>query len=71
MLAKISGEGGVFQGLHITWLDPSGPKGKARIVDPSTGEVMPAKKCRGSKAGGSVGGCGGARSCIHSGPKLT
>jgi hypothetical protein len=54
MLAKISGDGGVFQGLHITWLDPNGPKGKARIVDRSTGQVMPAKKCRGSKAGGYI-----------------
>jgi hypothetical protein len=54
MLAKISGEGGVFQGLHVTWLDPSGPKGKARVVDPETGEIVPSRKCRGSKAGGYI-----------------
>jgi hypothetical protein len=45
---------GVFAGLHITWLDPAGPKGKASIVDPESGEVLPSKKVRGSKAGGYI-----------------
>jgi hypothetical protein len=52
MLAPIlSAPGGRFEGLHITWLDPAQPKGKAVIIHPDTGEVLPAKKVRGSKAG--------------------
>lgn len=54
MLAAIIGADGRFVGLHITWLDPRGPKGKARVIDALTGEVMPAKKSRGSKAGGYI-----------------
>lgn len=54
MLAKISGEGGAFAGLHVTWLDPAGPKGKAHVIDPSSGQAMPSKKCRGTKAGGYI-----------------
>ncbi|WP_022722963.1 CHC2 zinc finger domain-containing protein [Rhodopseudomonas sp. B29] len=44
----------VFAGLHITWLDPEGPKGKRVIIHPHTGEVMPSKKVRGSKRGGYI-----------------
>lgn len=54
MLAKISGEGGAFIGLHITWLDPRRVKGRPSIVDPMTGQPLPTKKCRGSKAGGYI-----------------
>jgi hypothetical protein len=36
------------------------PKGKAQIIHPDTGEVLPAKKVRGSKAGGYID-LGGAR----------
>lgn len=43
-----------FSGLHITWLDPCGPKGKAHVIDPETGEAAPSKKVRGSKAGGFI-----------------
>lgn len=43
-----------FIGLHLTWLDPAGPKGKARIVDPETGEIAPSKKVRGGMAGGYI-----------------
>ncbi|WP_316173553.1 MULTISPECIES: CHC2 zinc finger domain-containing protein [unclassified Bradyrhizobium] len=50
-LAAFFDAGQVFRGLHITWLDPSGPKGKAAIINPETGELMPAKKMRGTKAG--------------------
>jgi hypothetical protein len=50
-LAAFFDAGQVFRGLHITWLDSSGPKGKAAIVNPETGEVLPAKKMRGTKAG--------------------
>jgi hypothetical protein len=54
MLAKISGEGGAFIGLHIPWLDPKGAKGRPSILDPATGRPLPSKKCRGRKAGGYV-----------------
>jgi hypothetical protein len=42
---------GTFRGLHITWLDPNGPKGKAAIINPAKGEMVPAKKMRGTKSG--------------------
>lgn len=54
MLAPILSAGGAFWGLHTTWIDPAGPKGKAMIVDPETGEIMPSKKVRGTKAGGYI-----------------
>ena len=59
MLAAILDPSGRFAGLHITWLDPAGPKGKAAIVHPDTGEALPSKKVRGSKAGNYIdlGGC--------------
>lgn len=59
MLAAIRAADGHFSGLHITWLDPSGPKGKARVLHPETGEVLPSKKSRGTKNGGYIdlGGC--------------
>jgi hypothetical protein len=43
-----------FSGLHITWLDPAAPKGKASVRDPESGEIVPSKKVRGSKAGGYI-----------------
>jgi hypothetical protein len=43
-----------FSGLHMTWLDPSGPKGKLSTIDPETRETVPSKKIRGSKAGGYI-----------------
>lgn len=59
MLAAIYDAGGEFIGLHTTWLDPSGPNGKALVHHPVTGEALPSKKVRGTKAGGYVdlGGC--------------
>jgi hypothetical protein len=54
MVAPIVGPDGKFRGLHFTYIDLTQPKGKARIADPETGELMPAKKVRGSKAGGSI-----------------
>lgn len=41
---------GGFVGLHLTHLKPDW-SGKAEIVDPDTGEVLPAKKMRGTKKG--------------------
>lgn len=51
MLAAFQDRERVFRGLHITWLDPRGPKGKANVHHPDTGEVLPSKKMRGTKAG--------------------
>ena len=42
-----------FVGLHLTHLKPDW-SGKAEIVDPDTGEVLPAKKMRGSKKGSHI-----------------
>ncbi|MCP1832814.1 CHC2 zinc finger domain-containing protein [Bradyrhizobium sp. USDA 4545] len=45
---------GKFGGLHMTWLSASDPGekiNKAEIVDPDSGEILPAKKMRGSKTG--------------------
>ena len=59
ILAPDDRHGARFAGLHFTWLDPAGPKGKLHIIDPSTGEPATAKKSRGSKQGGYIdlGGC--------------
>jgi hypothetical protein len=54
MVAAIEGPDRRFAGAHLTYLDLASPKGKASIVDPDTGEVLPAKKVRGSKKGGSI-----------------
>ncbi|WP_296585699.1 CHC2 zinc finger domain-containing protein [Xanthobacter sp.] len=54
LVAAITGPDGRFRGLHMTWIDLSRRKGKAEIVDPDTGEVLPAKKMRGSKLGGAI-----------------
>jgi hypothetical protein len=54
MLWPITAPDGHFIGLHATWLDPTGAKGKAEIFCPDTGEQLPAKKVRGSKKGGRI-----------------
>ena len=54
MLWPITALDGHFLGLHATWIDPTGPKGKAEIFCPDTGEQLPAKKVRGSKKGGRI-----------------
>jgi len=51
MLAPIVDAGGVFRGVHVTWLDPARPNGKAVITDPKTGEVLESKKVYGSVGG--------------------
>ena len=55
MLAAITDNAGAFRAIHITWLQPD-PHGaaKAMITDPDTGEILPAKKVRGSKDGGKI-----------------
>lgn len=54
MLWPIVDRGGRFLGLHSTFLDDAGPKGKATIFDPATGELLSAKKVRGSQKGGRI-----------------
>lgn len=54
MLAPIVDAEGKFRALHTTWLDLSRPNGKALIKDPETGDELPAKKVRGSKAGNRI-----------------
>lgn len=54
MVAAIERPDGRFGGVHQTWIDLSAPKGKVVIIDPQTGEELPAKKVRGSKKGGSI-----------------
>jgi hypothetical protein len=54
MVAPIVRADGKFSGLHLTWIDLDQPKGKAKILDPETNEALPAKKVRGSKAGGAI-----------------
>lgn len=54
MVAAITGPDGRFRGVHMTWIDLAQAKGKACIADPDTGEILPAKKMRGSKLGGAI-----------------
>lgn len=54
MVAPIIGPGGRFAGVHMTWIDLAQPGGKAVVVDADTGELLPAKKIRGSKRGGRI-----------------
>jgi hypothetical protein len=54
MAAAIVGPHGRFIGLHRTWIDLAQPKGKLVPVDPETGEILKAKKTRGSWKGGSI-----------------
>ncbi|MFT0892211.1 CHC2 zinc finger domain-containing protein [Pseudochelatococcus sp. G4_1912] len=54
MIAAIQDAAGAFRGLHITWIDLNQINGKALIVDPETGEQLPAKKVRGVKQGNAI-----------------
>ncbi|GEP12272.1 DUF7146 domain-containing protein [Methylobacterium gnaphalii] len=54
LVGAIVGPTGKFSGLHATWIDLAQPKGKALIADPETGELVPAKKVRGSAGGGHI-----------------
>jgi len=54
MLAAIADPDGRFCGLHATWISLADPDGKARVLDPETGELAPAKKTRGSLNGGRI-----------------
>lgn len=54
MLARIDDGAHKFVGCHCTWLDLRTSKGKAEIVDPDSGEILVAKKVRGSQKGGHI-----------------
>jgi hypothetical protein len=51
MMAPIVDAKGRFSALHITWIEADGPGKKATIVHPHTGEILDAKKSRGSVMG--------------------
>lgn len=53
LLAAVHDNDGAFCALHMTYLAADGG-GKAEIFDPETGELLPAKKVRGSKRGGHI-----------------
>ena len=56
MLGAFIRADGKFGGLHITWLagTEDGFIVKKELADPATGEVLPSKKMRGSKAGAHI-----------------
>jgi hypothetical protein len=54
LVAPIVGPSRRFAGLHATWIDLGTPDGKARVSDPGTGEILPARKVRGSARGGRI-----------------
>ena len=56
MVAAIQGNDYRFIGCHITYIDAplSTRSGKAQIYDPTTGEILDAKKVRGSQRGGHI-----------------
>lgn len=51
MVARIDDATHRFRGVHLTYLDPNEKNGKLAAVDPETGEILPAKKVRGSPKG--------------------
>lgn len=53
MIAAIVDSAGIFRGGHVTWIDPD-TFGKAEIVDTETGEILKAKKVRGSLSGNHI-----------------
>ena len=54
LLGAIIGPNGRFAGVHATWIDLGTASGKAEIVHPTTGEVLPAKKVRGLARAGRI-----------------
>lgn len=53
LVAGVTGFDGRFFGVEQEWIDLSQPKGRVLVADPQTGELVAAKKARGSKKGGS------------------
>lgn len=54
MVAAFIRADGTFGGLHTTWLTERDPPSKLQLSDPQTGELLPAKKMRGSKTGAHI-----------------
>jgi len=54
MIAAIQQPDGRFGAVHQTWLDLDSPDGKAEILHPETGEILPSKIVRGTKKGGAI-----------------
>ncbi|APT31917.1 cell Division and Cell Cycle [Methylobacterium phyllosphaerae] len=54
LLAGLTGADGRFCGVHQTWIDLTRADGKAVVPDPDTGEILPAKKVRGSVHGARI-----------------
>ncbi|QXX74254.1 DNA primase [Methylovirgula sp. HY1] len=54
IIAGVIRPDGKFGGIEQTFIDLEKPKGKAQLVDPETGEILPAKKSRGSVGSGSI-----------------
>lgn len=54
LLARIDDADHHFIGCHCTYVDLATAKGKAEITDPATGELLDAKKVRGSQKGGHI-----------------
>lgn len=54
MIAAMEGPDGRFSGVHQTWIDLARPDGKAMVRDPETGEIIAAKKVRGSWKGATI-----------------
>lgn len=54
MIAAFIRSDGHFGGLHVTWLSSDLPRRKLELADPDTGEMLNAKKMRGSKTGAHI-----------------
>lgn len=55
MIAPFINAAGIVIGCHITWVDLGlAPKFRPELSDPSTGELLPTKKMRGTKKGGLI-----------------
>jgi hypothetical protein len=65
LLARIDDNAHRFIGCHCTYLDLEQRKGKACIPDPETGEILDAKKVRGSQKGGHIHLGGSPASAWH------
>ena len=63
MLAAVQGQNDRLCAVHRTWFDLDQPQGKAKILHPVTGEVMPRKKVLGAKKGGAIRLHRGAMDC--------
>lgn len=54
LVVGVIGPDGRFCGVEQNWIDLNESKGRVRVADPRTGEIVDAKKTRGAKKGGSA-----------------